>query len=120
MATLAVTFTTRAADYEFLTFELTDGAKTSVQTSGLSITFSGTTLKAGEQTFTLENLKKMYFSTSDETTGISEAKLLNNKEKIINNNVYDLQGRKVTKEQMRKGQVYVVKTNRGTHKLTVK
>ena len=79
MATLAVTFTTRAADYEFLTFELTDGTKASVQTSGLSITFSGTTLKAGEQTFTLENLKKMYFSTSDETTGISEAKLLNNK-----------------------------------------
>ena len=28
--------------------------------------------KAGKETFTLENLKKMYFSTSDETTGISE------------------------------------------------
>ena len=28
--------------------------------------------KAGKETFTLENLKKMYFSTSGETTGISE------------------------------------------------
>lgn len=33
--------------------------------------------------------------SGDETTGISEAKLLNNNEKIINNNVFDLQGRRV-------------------------
>ena len=34
--------------------------------------------------------------------------------------IYDLQGRKVTKDEMRSGQVYIVKTKSGTHKNAVK
>lgn len=107
-----------AVDYQYLTFETTDGMKISVPAESLTMTFSGTTLKAGEQTFTLVNLVKMYFSTSDETTGISEKLRVNSEE--FATVIYDLQGRKVTKEQMHRGQMYIVKTNSGTHKLTAK
>ena len=107
-----------AVDYQYLIFETTDGAKISVPAESLTMTFSGTTLKAGEQTFTLVNLVKMYFSTSDETTGISEKLRVNSEE--FATAIYDLQGRKMTKEQMHRGQMYIVKTNSGTHKLTAK
>jgi len=109
--------TISADSYNYLMFELTEGARVSIPAESLTMTFSGTTLKAGEQTFTLENLRKMYFSQADETTGIET---LNFEPLTLNQECFDLQGRKVTKEQMRSGQVYIVKTNRGTHKLTVK
>ena len=107
----------QAADYPYLTFETTDGNKISVSTESLTLTVSGTTLTAGNQSFTLVNLSKMYFSTSDEsTTGISETLAVDLNEVT---DIYDLKGNKVSKSQMRKG-VYVVKTNQGTFKMTVK
>ena len=109
-----------AADYTYLTFETTDGAKVSVSAASLTLTISGTTLTVGNQSFTLTNLTKMYFSTSDETTGIDQ---IENGELRIENSataIYDLQGRKISKGQMRSGQVYIVKTNSGTHKIAVK
>ena len=118
LLTWLTTLTMNAVDYQYLTFETTDGAKISVPAESLTMTFSGTTLKAGEQTFTLVNLVKMYFSTSDETTGISEKLRVNSEE--FATAIYDPQGRKVTKEQMHRGQMYIVKTNSGTHKLTAK
>ena len=106
-----------AADYPYLTFETTDGNKVSVSTESLTLTVSGTTLTAGNQSFTLVNLSKMYFSISDEsTTGISEALAVDLNEVT---DVYDLKGNKVSKSQMQKG-VYIVKTNKGTFKMTVK
>ena len=58
----------------------------------------------------------MYFTTSDETSGIEaiSAEELNEVSEI-----YDLSGRKVQKDQMKKG-VYVIKTKSGTHKIAVK
>ena len=112
------TLTAHATDYTYLTFETTDGAKISVEASSLSITISGTTLTAGSQKFTLSNLSKMYFSTSNETTGLSEELKVMSEE--FATAIYDLQGRKVTKDEMRSGQVYIVKTKSGTHKIAVK
>ena len=109
--------TVQAEDYPYLTFETTDGAKASVPVSSLTLTISGTTLTAGSQSFTLSNLSKMYFSTSDETvTGIEEITSATLDEA---SSIYDLQGHKVSKEQMRKG-VYIVKTNNRTYKMIVK
>ena len=110
------TLTAHAADYAYLTFETTDGAKISVEASSLSITISGTTLTAGSQQFTLSNLSKMYFSTSNETTGI---KAISAQELSDTTEIYDLNGRKVQKDQLRKG-VYVIKTKSGTQKIAVK
>ena len=105
-----------AGDYTYLTFETTDGTKTSVDVSSLTLTISGTTLTAGSQSFTLSNLSKMYFSVSDETTGIRQMPV-NTLDEITD--IYDLQGRKIAKDQMTKG-VYIIKTNQGTHKIAVK
>ena len=113
MGTLAI----YAADYTYLTFETTDGAKASVSVGNLTLSISGTTLTAGSQSFTLSNLSKMYFSTSDETTtGIEE---ITNAALDEATDIYDLQGHKVTKEQMRKG-VYIVKTKNRTYKIVVR
>lgn len=111
------TLAMQAGDYPYLTFETTDGNKVSVSTESLTLTVSGTTLTAGNQSFTLVNLSRMYFSTSDEsTTGISETMTADLNEVT---DIYDLKGNKVSKSQMQKG-VYIVKTNKGTFKMTVK
>lgn len=111
------TLAMQAGDYPYLTFETTDGNKVSVSTESLTLTVSGTTLTAGSQSFTLVNLSRMYFSTSDEsTTGISETVTADLNEVT---DIYDLKGNKVSKSQMQKG-VYIVKTNKGTFKMTVK
>ena len=110
MGTLAV----HADDYTYLTFETTDGSKVSVETSSLTISISGTTLTAGSQSFTLSDLSKMYFSTSDETSGTTGIKTVSAQELSNATEIYDLSGRKVQKGQMRSGQVYIVKTKSGT------
>ena len=117
LTVLAGTMTAQADSYTFLTFETTDGAKASVSVEKLVLTISGTTLTAGSQSFTLSNLSKMYFSTADETTtGIEE---ITNAALDEATDIYDLQGHKVTKEQMRKG-VYIVKTKNRTYKIAVR
>lgn len=112
------TLTAQAEDYTYLTFETTDGAKISVNTESLKLTINGTTLTAGDQQFTITNLSKMYFSASDEstTTGMEEITRATLDDAT---EIYDLQGRKVTKEQMRTG-VYIVKTKDRTCKIVVK
>ena len=110
------TLSVQAADYTYLTFETTDGAKVSVAVSGLSISISGTTLTAGSQSFTLTNLSKMYFSGSDETTAIET---VTTAELNDATDIYDLNGHRVQKDQMRRG-VYIIKTQSGTHKIAVK
>ena len=106
----------QAEEYAYLTFETTDGAKASVDVSSLTLTVSGNTLTAGSQTFTLSNLSKMYFSNTSETTAIEEITTATLDEAA---DIYDLQGHKVTKEQMKRG-VYIVKTKSKTYKMIVK
>jgi len=106
-----------ADEYAYLTFMTTDGIKASVKVSSLKLTISGTTLTAGTKSFTLANLSKMYFSTSDETTtGIEEITSATLDEAT---DIYDLQGHRVTKAQMRRG-VYIVKTKSRTYKMVVR
>ena len=117
LTVLVTTLTVQAEGYTYLTFETTEGAKASVSVENLTLTINGTTLTAGSQQFTLSNLSKMYFSTSDETaTGIEE---INNAAIEEATDIYDLQGHKVSKEQMKKG-VYIVKTNSRTYKMVVR
>ena len=112
--------TIQAEDYTYLTFETTDGTKTSVDVSSLPVTINldNSTLTIGNQTFVLADLSKMYFSTQSETTGIET---IDNGQWIMDNSAefYDLQGHKVSKDQLRKG-VYIVKTQSRTYKMVVK
>jgi len=121
LAVLMGTMTAQADGYSYLTFELSDGAKASVEITSLTLTISGNTLTAGDQTFTLENLSKMYFSTTDETaqgtaTGISEAMKADLDEAT---EIYDLQGHRVSRDQMRRG-VYIIKSSKGTYKVNIR
>ena len=102
-------------NYTYLTFETTDGAKVSVSVSSLAVTINldNSTLVIGNETFALADLSKMYFSTQSETTGIQEISSATIDEAA---DIYDLQGHKVTKAQMKKG-VYIVKTNSKTYKI---
>lgn len=115
---LQVDETSSGMSYPYLTFETTDGAKVSVPASSLTIQISGTTMTAGGQQFTLTNLKKMYFSTSDESTatGIEATYNVTLDEAT---EIYDLQGHKVSKAQMQKG-VYIIKTKEKTYKIAVR
>jgi len=109
--------TAHAVDYPYLTFELTDGTKASVSVSSdVTLSFSSSTLTIGSQSFTLTNLSQMYFSAADETTGISEVMTADLNEAT---DIYDLQGHKVSRDQMRRG-IYIIKTNSGTFKVNVK
>ena len=116
MMALVGALTVQAEEYAYLTFETTDGAKASVDVSSLTLTVSGNTLTAGSQTFTLSNLSKLYFSNTSETTAIEEITTATLDEAA---DIYDLQGHKVTKEQMKRG-VYIVKTKSKTYKMIVK
>ena len=120
MAVFALLGTSAMADdFHYLTFETTDGAKASVEISALSMTIDGTTLMAGSQTFVLSNLSRMYFSVSDETSSATDIRQLDNLNSQEILAVYDLQGHKIAKEQMKKG-VYIVKTPNGTYKIASK
>lgn len=116
MMALVGALNVQAEEYAYLTFETTDGEKASVAVSSLTLTISGNTLTAGSQIFTLSNLSKMYFSNSDETTAIEEITTATLDEAA---DIYDLQGHKVTKDQMKRG-VYIVKTKSRTYKMIVK
>ena len=115
------TLTAQASDFTYLTFETTDGAKVSVPVSSLTITISGNTLTAGSQEFTLSNLKKMYFSNTDQTTGIEE---MANATLDEATEIYDLNGRKMGNGEWSNGKlpkgVYIVKTKNKTYKMLVK
>ena len=115
LALFVGTITAQADDYPYLTFETSNGEKVSIEfSSDLSLVFSSTTLKVGnQQTFNLKDLKKMYFSPVSQTTGIST--VTTDDYKIYG--YYDLQGRPV--EQPTKG-IYVIKTSKGTKKVYVK
>ena len=116
-ALMAGALSAAADEYPYLTFETADGAKTSVSSSSLTISVADGKLTAGSQEFTLSNLSKMYFSASDETT--SGIETLNSESTSQSSTIFDLQGRKVSQGQMKRG-VYVVKTNRGTRKVIKK
>ena len=119
------TLPTMAESYPYLTFELTDGTKVSVSVSSLTLTVNGTTLKAGSQTFTISNLSKMYFSSTDETSGATAIDELT-ADDLEGKEIYDLNGHKIELQitnyelpKLPRG-VYIVKSKNKTCKIVVR
>ena len=106
-----------ADDYSYLTFELTDGTKTSVSSTALTITIQNGKLMVSSQEFNLTDLSKMYFSISDDSADVIKEVNRDDFEEVTD--IYDLQGRKVNEEQMKSG-IYVIKTKKGTFKVSVR
>lgn len=114
-AIVAGALSSQAETYGYLTFETIDGSKASVPVSSLEINISGATLTAGNRSFALADLSKMYFSASD-MSGIATITV---DELDENSVVYDLNGRRVDKDQLTTG-VYLVKNKDGFSKIAVK
>ena len=119
------TLPTMAGNYPYLTFELTDGTKVSVSVSSLTLTVNGTTLKAASQTFTISNLSKMYFSSTDETSGATAIDELT-ADDFEGKEIYDLNGHKIELQitnyelpKLPRG-VYIVKSKNKTCKIVVR
>ena len=102
--------------YSFLTIETTDGAKTNLSVETLTMSVGDGVLTVGDQSFPLANLKKMYFSDGNVITGIDQLTTDGGNEIVA---IYDLQGRKVSKDDMQNG-IFVVKTKQKTTKMIVK
>lgn len=117
----------RADDYKSMVFETSPGGTTAVDVSSLVMTVSVgklvVTNTAGTQQFTLTELSKMYFSTS-EATGIKGVAADNSTSPVV---AFDISGRKVgsydsldvAKASLKQG-VYVIKQNGKTFKIAVK
>lgn len=102
--------------YSFLTIETTDGAKTNLPVETLTMSVGDGVLSVGDQSFPLANLKKMYFSDGNVITGIDQFTTDGTDEIVA---IYDLQGRKVNKDDMQNG-IFVVKTKQKSTKMIVK
>ena len=128
MKKLLVTFltigtlqTAFAYDYPYLLFQTSDGSMQALAVEELTISFADGQLVAtnadGSQTFPLAQLSKMYFSadniTNIQTVEQTAADIDETTE------IYDLQGRKVTRQQMRQG-IYILKSRNGIRKVNVK
>jgi len=109
--------TLMADEYGYMVFTLNDGTAQRITANGLSLSFAGGSLTAknGAETLTipLSSLKTMAFS-KDGLAGIEAATTDDGTEEI-----YDLQGHRVTRAQMRKG-VYIIKTKNRTYKVNVR
>ena len=113
----------QATEYDYLVFTLTDGTKTAVAASNLTITFSGDNLIAGSgsetlATLPLAQLTQMEFSNDDPTgiTTISSDRLITDESAVI----YDMNGRRMPKESALPRGMYIVKTQSRTVKVYIK
>lgn len=116
-AWLSISFA-HAQDYQFLTFELNEGVLISLPTDSLTMTFENDSLVTASQSFPISNLKRMFFSETNETSVIESIENV----KVDTNNIieaYDLQGHKVAKEQIKNG-VFIIKTNKSSYKIIAK
>lgn len=107
----------QAGDFRYLTFEMKDGVKTSVDVSSLALTINDRILTVASKSFAISNLNRMYFSASDETTTGIELLTSELLDEAVE--VYDLKGHKVQKNKIKNG-VYVVKTKERIFKLVKK
>lgn len=111
-----------AEDYPYLTFEAVDGSKTSVSVNSLTLTVKDGKLTAGDKTFSLSELSKMYFSM-EEATGIEN--VVSSIEGTVE--VFNLRGISMGKYNSMneaaaslKTGVYVIKSKSKTIKVSVK
>lgn len=105
-----------AENFPYLTFETTEGQKVSVASAGLEMSISDNVLTVGQKTFTISNLKKMYFSCTNESSGIREVSVT---EVTDDMEIYDLRGNRIQSVEMKNG-IYLLRVKNATYKIAVK
>lgn len=106
-----------ADEFGYMVFTLNDGTMKSITASGLTLSFTDGNLSAksgnNELTIPLNSLKVMAFSKNG-VTAIGDTMADDDSEEI-----YDLQGHRITRAEMRKG-VYIIKTKNRTYKVNIR
>ncbi len=106
-----------ADEFGYMVFTLNDGTMKSITANGLTLSFTDGNLSAksgnNELTIPLNSLKVMAFSKNG-VTAIGDTMADDDSEEI-----YDLQGHRVTRAEMRKG-VYIIKTKNRTYKVNIR
>ena len=106
-----------ADEFGYMVFTLNDGTMKSITASGLTLSFTDGNLSAksgnNELTIPLNSLKVMAFSKNG-VTAIGDTMADDDSEEI-----YDLQGHRVTRAEMRKG-VYIIKRKNRTYKVNIR
>ena len=106
-----------ADEFGYMVFTLNDGTMKSITANGLTLSFTDGNLSAksgnNELTIPLNSLKVMAFSKNG-VTAIGDTMADDDSEEI-----YDLQGNRVTRAEMRKG-VYIIKTKNRTYKVNIR
>ncbi len=117
----ALAMGTKAADYTYLVFTLTDGTSKSITANNLNITFADGNLTAtsGSESVTiaLTTLSKMEFS-NDNTTGIDTIEANVTLDEATE--IYDINGRRMPSATTLSRGIYIIKSNGKTSKITVK
>ena len=120
----AISITTHAAEYTYLTIVEQDGTKTSLTAVGLTITFSDGNLVATNsttsesKTVSLSNLASMNFSTSNETTtGIQDISI---DIQDTDTYIYDLSGRQIPSGTTLTKGIYIIRKGSVTRKIQIK
>lgn len=107
-----------ADGYSYLIFQTLDGTQTSFPVASLTMTVGDGTLTVNGQTFQLAELDKMFFS-EDEATAINGVVAGDANDGDAAAQVFDLLGRKISKDDMKHG-TYIVKKNGKTYKVAVR
>ena len=117
----ALTLGTKAANYNYLVFTLTDGTTKSITANNLNITFADGKLEATSGndgiSIDLNVLAKMEFS-NDNTTGIDTIEANVTLDEATE--IYDMNGRRMPSSTTLSRGIYIIKSNGKTTKITVK
>ena len=117
----ALTLGTKAANYNYLVFTLTDGTTKSITANNLNITFADGKLEATSGndgiSIDLNVLAKMEFS-NDNTTGIDTIEANVTLDEATE--IYDMNGRRMPSNTTLSRGIYIIKSNGKTTKVTVK
>lgn len=119
--------TAMADDYQYLAFQTSDNTVTTVSVNGLVLTVDGTRLVAttadGEQTFTLSDLSKMFFTNDGPATGIADVQKADDETVSVYNTTGVRLGAfsslDAARQQLPAG-VYIVKKGNSTFKTVVR
>jgi hypothetical protein len=122
---LGSVLTAMAEDYTYLTIESADGSKASLTAVGLQIKFKDGNLVATNgtesTTIALSALSAMRFTATDESGTAGITSNVTDDDFSINDAdvIYDLQGRRIASNQIKKG-IYIIQKDNQTKKIQVK
>lgn len=128
VSALAIAATATADDYEYLTIRKTDGSVVSLKSANLMMSFENgkfTAISASVNTsISLTDLASMYFSSTDEATGIEDIPVADAKGKLeafstqgISYGTFD--NIEALKKALPEG-IYIIKSNGKTYKTAVR